>query len=132
MQYRDGSPLLDEILWKGGVSVFTGRYWPFSTHHVCKASWSYPMQSVVRTHENDRSGRMQTDGRVECNSTAWLRHQLNEVPVSGLIGASPAISPMSNDKMKGTRKEPQGRCALCVPYISRAQGIPPIKKSSHR
>lgn len=41
---------------------------PFSAHDGCKACLVIFEQSVIRVNEDDRSGRMQTDGQVECNS----------------------------------------------------------------
>lgn len=66
--------LFNRIGWY--LPVVTRHFGAFSAHHGYKACWSYPMQSVVRTNENDRSGRMQMDGQVECNSANGSYSQL--------------------------------------------------------
>lgn len=58
----------DETKFTQAVVVPMGLHLAVLCATVYKACWPYPMQSMVRTHENDRSGRMQTDGQVECNS----------------------------------------------------------------
>lgn len=42
-------------------------YGLFSVGYGDMACWSNPIQLFVRTNANDWSGRMQTDGQVECN-----------------------------------------------------------------